>query len=380
VRFTREVTGTGELAVFGRGHKEEIDIFPGKPIDNPLSGNVIDICPVGALLDKDFLFTQRVWFLKSTPSISPMNAGGENIEIHHTQGRIYRIKPRFNKDLNKWWISDEARYGFDFVHAADRLRTPEQLVEHNRTPLAWSTAYAQAALILHQAVEKEGSGSLACAVSPFDSTEDIFLQIQYVRSIDPQAWLIMPSVRVEGQDRVFKNPVTGATTFTLRAEKAPNRRGAEKIIAHFGGNTCTLSELAGKRIAAAVFTADPIRPHNMDERCKATANIPAVIRLASRPAGLYERAVLSLPTCTWAEKSGVFENYEGCIQPFAQAIAPLEDSRSTARIFWDLLGNSTPYSPRATRDLLSAAGLAEYAGIEEPPTTVHVEEMEFAPL
>ena len=97
-----------ELAVFGRGHKEEIDVFPGKPVNNPLAGNVIDICPVGALLDKDFLFTQRVWFLKATPSISPVNAGGENIEIHHTEGRIYRIKPRFNKDVNKWWISDEA--------------------------------------------------------------------------------------------------------------------------------------------------------------------------------------------------------------------------------------------------------------------------------
>ena len=127
VRFTREISGTSELAVFGRGHREEIDIFPGRPVNNPLAGNVVDLCPVGALLDKDFLFTQRVWFLKSTPSISPMNAGGENIEIHHVQGRIYRLKPRYNKDVNQWWISDEARYGFDFVHAADRLRRPEKL-------------------------------------------------------------------------------------------------------------------------------------------------------------------------------------------------------------------------------------------------------------
>src|SRR5579872_5388545 len=111
VRFTREVSGTSELFVNGRGHKEEIDVFPGKPVNNPLAGNVVDICPVGALLDKDFLFTQRVWFLKSTPSISPISSGGENIEIHHNEGRIYRIKPRFNNDINKWWISDETRYG-----------------------------------------------------------------------------------------------------------------------------------------------------------------------------------------------------------------------------------------------------------------------------
>src|SRR6201992_698931 len=71
VRFTREVAGTGEVYVDGRVHREEIDIFPGKPLNNKLSGNVVDICPVGALLDKDFLFKQRVWLLKQAPSVSP---------------------------------------------------------------------------------------------------------------------------------------------------------------------------------------------------------------------------------------------------------------------------------------------------------------------
>src|SRR5262245_1316732 len=142
VRFTREISGTSELAVFGRGHKEEIDVFPGRPVNNPLSANVVDLCPVGALLDKDFLFSQRVWFLKSTPAISPINAGGENIEIHHNEGRIYRIKPRFNKDVNKWWISDEARYGFDFVHAPDRLRVPEKIgADTTREEISWDDAY-----------------------------------------------------------------------------------------------------------------------------------------------------------------------------------------------------------------------------------------------
>src|ERR1041384_3357572 len=191
VRFTREISGTAELAVFGRGHREEIDVFPGRPVNNPLSANVVDICPVGALLDKDFLFTQRVWFLKSTPSISPMNAGGENIEIHHNEGRIYRIKPRFNKDVNKWWISDETRYGFSFVHDPNRLRVPEKLTDgtgavDTRTELSWDEAYKQVDQLLRDTVAKHGKGSIVCAVSPFDSTEEIFLQIKYVRSIDPE--------------------------------------------------------------------------------------------------------------------------------------------------------------------------------------------------
>jgi NADH dehydrogenase/NADH:ubiquinone oxidoreductase subunit G len=96
VRFTREVSGTSELYVDGRGIKEEIDIFPGKPCNNKLAGNVVDLCPVGALLDKDFLFKQRVWLLKRVPSISPVDSGGENIYLEYNEGIIYRIKPRYN--------------------------------------------------------------------------------------------------------------------------------------------------------------------------------------------------------------------------------------------------------------------------------------------
>src|SRR5205823_8519851 len=127
VRFTREVSGQSELYVDGRGHREEIDIFPGKPLDNKLSGNVVDICPVGALLDKDFLFKQRVWLLREAPSISPADSGGENIYLHHNEGVIYRIKPRFNMDVDRWWISDDTRYSYKAVHDASRLKQARKL-------------------------------------------------------------------------------------------------------------------------------------------------------------------------------------------------------------------------------------------------------------
>src|SRR5947199_337906 len=115
VRFTREISGGGELYVDGRGHREEIDIFPGKPLDNKLSGNVVDLCPVGALLDKDFLFKQRVWLLKSVASISPADSGGENIWIDNNEGKMWRIKPRYNAEVNKERISDDRRYSWKFV-------------------------------------------------------------------------------------------------------------------------------------------------------------------------------------------------------------------------------------------------------------------------
>ncbi len=380
VRFTREISGTNELAVFGRGYKEEIDVFPGKPINNPLSANVIDICPVGALLDKDFLFTQRVWFLKSTPSISPLTSGGENIEIHHNEGRIYRIKPRYNKDVNKWWISDETRYGFEFVHAADRLTVPETLTAGERSELDWHDAYALVESKLKNAVATNGPGSLACVLTPFDSTEEMFLQAKYVRSIDPQAWIIVKDPHVDGQDIIFKNPTSGQVTFTVKAEKAPNRKGAEKIAAHFGGNRCSLSDLAGKKIAVAVVSADPFIPTSTKPKNDMYATLPFIIRLGMRGIGLYEKAAISLPTVSWAEKGGVFENYEGRIQPFAQPIPPVGDAKSAGHIFWHLLGNHGTYSAAAARASLAALGLAEYANIAEPAGTVTVEEMQFAEL
>jgi NADH dehydrogenase/NADH:ubiquinone oxidoreductase subunit G len=83
-----------------------------------------DLCPVGALLDKDFLFQQRVWFLKKTPSIDGITASGDNISVEHNDGRVYRIKPRVNEAVNKWWITDEVRYGWKFVHSESRIRMP----------------------------------------------------------------------------------------------------------------------------------------------------------------------------------------------------------------------------------------------------------------
>src|SRR5437763_10532979 len=108
VRFTREISKTGELAVHDRGHLSEIDVFPGVDLNNPYSGNVVDICPVGALTDRDFRFQCRVWFLSSTSSVCPGCSRGCNIEIHvnehfnprYHDKRVPRLKPRFNPDVN----------------------------------------------------------------------------------------------------------------------------------------------------------------------------------------------------------------------------------------------------------------------------------------
>ncbi len=384
VRFTREISGTGELGVFGRGHKEEIDVFPGQSLDNPLSGNVIDICPVGALLDKDFLFTQRVWFLKKSPSISPFSSGGENIFIEHNQGRVYRIKPRFHKDINQWWISDDIRYGWNFIHTNRQKRIS---VRGSADGANWEYSLGRLEQMFRKAVAEKGAGSTVLLLSPFDSTEEMFLAARWIRGIDSQARLILNPPKIAGQDQVFRNPATGAVTYVIRAEKAPNRRGAEKIIAHFGepaaGRPDSLDELAAKaksgNISAALVLADPIA-HNDSRLGEVFAGLENLVTLSTRPDGLVGRAALALPVCTWAEKAGVFENYEGRIQAFAQAVTPLEETRGAGDVFWDLLSQAGTYNAAAVRRLMVQAGLAEYADVSVPQREKGVELMQFVEL
>ena len=118
VRFTREISGTSELMVINRGSHEEIDVFPGYPLDNKLSGNVVDLCPVGALGDKDFLYKQRVWFMKSHDNVCAGCSTGCSIKVEENQDRVYRLKPRENPHVNQWWMCDEGRYGWKHVHDA----------------------------------------------------------------------------------------------------------------------------------------------------------------------------------------------------------------------------------------------------------------------
>ncbi|HRK31898.1 MAG TPA: 2Fe-2S iron-sulfur cluster-binding protein, partial [Tepidisphaeraceae bacterium] len=236
VRFTREVSGTSELYVDGRGHKEEIDIFPGKPLNNKLSGNVVDLCPVGALLDKDFLFQQRVWLLKRTPSISPVDAGGENIYLEWNDGKIYRTKPRYNSGVNKWWISDDTRYAYKAVNAPNRLRQAMKTELGMPTACSFNDAAETAVAKLKQIVVDHGQGSLYAVLSPMMPCEEAHLLGTLIRSIDPQATLVLGPVP-RGDDDVFMNYLDGSETFRIQGEKVPNRRGVERVMQILGGKT-----------------------------------------------------------------------------------------------------------------------------------------------
>jgi NADH-quinone oxidoreductase subunit G len=384
VRFTKEVTGTGELGVFGRGSGEQIDVFPGRPLDNPLSGNVVDICPVGALLDKDFLFERRVWELSSTASIDGLTASGDNLSVHHADGRVYRVKPRFNPLVNRWWISDEVRYGWKFSQREDRLRQPLRSVQGDRSPSAWPAAIREAADLLREGVAQGGPGSLAFLASPMIASEEAYLLARVILSLDPRASLAVGPVPVQGEDKVFPGG------FQLHAEKAPNARGVRRalmIAAGVGAQVASAQEFQaqleakGTPVRAALITGNYPSEWPTQDLVKALGKRPVVL-LDTLPNSLSAGCSVLLPAATWLEKSGSFVNARGMIQAFRRAVPGPEGVRAEGQVALDLgmalgRGAASAYDAGAVRREMGEP----FAGVVEPVDVAEVEpDMQYVEL
>ena len=376
VRFTREVTGTNELMVDGRGATEQIDIFPGMALNNELAGNVVDLCPVGALLDKDFLFQQRVWFLKKTPSIDGITASGDNISVEHNDGRVYRIKPRVNEAVNKWWITDEVRYGWKFVHSESRITMPaikgKPAFDALKPMEAWreATAAVESAMKALTASKK----NLALLVSPMLSCEDAYHLARYALKVDPEAMFAIGPVPFLGEDKTFPGG------FTIRAEKAPNARGVRRVLEALAGGKPVAnaqgfeSALASGKFAAAIVTGNYPSDWVTPSLLKALSGLTTVVAIDTLANAITAMASVVLPGAVWIEKSGSFENANSRLQAFEKAIDPIEHAKSEAQIALDLLGArigkpAADYCPATTRSEMS-----KVAGLDSMSNALHAPE------
>ncbi len=343
VRFTREVSGDAELMVNGRGAKEQIDVFPGKALDNPLASNVIDLCPVGALLDKDFLFRKRVWDLTSTPSIDGITSSGDNLWIEHADDKICRIRPRDNMDVNKWWITDEVRYGWKFVHSEDRIDAPTRRQFGAPVKTEFNRAYDDAIDGMRKAVA-DGK-HVGLLVSPMLACEEAYLLAQAVRAIDPNAIFGVGPIPTFGEDQVYPPGVADddPKRFVIRAEKCPNSRGVRRVLEGVADAQTVWSfedfaaKLRSGQVGCAVITGGYPSDWVTDALKNAMSSddlFVVLMDLLSSP--LCDAADVVLPSASWAEKSGTFENANGRLQGFMQAIPCIEPSRAEGQMALDL--------------------------------------------
>lgn len=184
VRFGEEIAGVRELGATGRGEDMRIGTYVGRMITSEMSGNVIDLCPVGALTNKPALYTFRPWELIRRPSVSPHDAIGSNLFLHERRGRIVRAVPKDNESINEAWIADRDRYSCHGLYSDERVMTP--LVKHKGVweETDWDVALPAAAAALRGVVENHGADQLATLVSPYATLEEQYLVQKLVRGLD----------------------------------------------------------------------------------------------------------------------------------------------------------------------------------------------------
>ena len=359
VRFLREVTGTEELGVFQRGVESEIDIFAGRTVDNPLAGNIVDTCPVGSLINKDFLFKCRFWSLQSTKSICPVCAKGCNIIIDASPEReeILRLCPRVNQEVNGFWMCDYGRFGFDDFFGSERLRTPLIKSGGTREESSAEKAIEQISDSFRQILDKFGKEAFAIVFSPYTSNEDAMALGKLASAIGGPHLYLLPA-EIEQEE---KFPL-----FTIEAERAPNVRGikaiAQKLNLPLGELETLEADLQAGRIKALYLFCNA--PSNYKELpgAESCQNLELSIihdlfsdRMQKSEGKAYTfEADFLLPALSFAEMDGSYNNVDGITQQFWQGIERVEKSLAAYEVVLNI----------AERQELNV-GFASFADLQE---------------
>ncbi|MCG8467515.1 MAG: 2Fe-2S iron-sulfur cluster-binding protein [Gemmatimonadetes bacterium] len=342
VRFMRDVAEDDALIVAQRGHKAYIDTFPGRELDNPFQGNIVDVCPVGALVHEDFVFKARSWDMDATTSICPGCTTGCNVTIDTKENQIVRLKPRYNPDVNSYWMCDHGRKHLVMTNRGVRAEVPMVSVDGALQPTDWERALDHVADLVDDASGANG----AAIVSANASNEDLLLLLPLLGRLD------VSSI-------VFRVP-TGETAalptvpkLQLRADRVANAYGLELLGAE------RVEELPALAEGAPLVVLDDLL-EGADESFGATAS--PFIYLGTRLPAAARNADAVLPIATFAEMDGTFTNFEGRVQRFHQALTP----PGLARPGWMVL--SRLLARLGEGDPLSDIGAAfdRVAGTSEP--------------
>ncbi len=322
VRFLREVTNTCEMEFFQRGDHSEISIFPGKKLNNNYTGNLADICPVGALTNKDFRFKCRVWFLSTFESICTGCANGCSVFADFKGDILYRLKPRRNDAVNDTWMCDFGRFEYRKANEA-RLLVPILREGGQASAAAWEGVLATTALKLREAAEKHGPDSVAVIASPQSSNEELFL-------VKKLAAEILKTENVGCTSRTPGDRTSDA--FLIKEDKNPNSKGAQLLgIAEEGFGRAVKAISEGKVRALLLF--GNVLSDFADEKVGALlSNVPFVAMVGTNEGAVSRAAHAVLPSASFAERGGTFTNFAGRVQRFRQGFPPRGKAKNDIEI------------------------------------------------
>ena len=384
VRFTREISGTAELQVTNRGSHEEIDVFPETPCNNKLAGNVVDLCPVGALCSKDFLYKKRVWWLKSANSVCTGCSTGCSVHVDQNEDKVYRLRPRENPLAQGHFMCDEGRFGFKYIHEERRLQKPK-LSDSLAATLAsgkgknggsglgvsglndlnfadpWIDALSVTRTKIKEAIKTDARGFVA-VFSPFMSVEEAYLLASYLKSLDKKVRLVLGRIPVVGSDDKYPKgpkgeaPAADKVKFTIRAEKCPNRVGVEAILRHFEGDLVTVEQAAARADATAWYFVGGYYTGWVTEAIDRAVGKPSLLIVQDIFASpLSERADIVLASSSFAERDGTYVNHAGLAQAAHGAIRCPGDARADGRILMELAERKGLFNAMALRKEIGQA-------------------------
>ncbi len=297
VRFMEAVAHEPVLNVSDRGDRALIGIDQGHRLDHAWSGNVVDLCPVGSLISKDFLHKARAWDLDKTASICPGCSQGCNMMIDTRDNAVVRLRPRPNLDVNRHFMCDYGRMNYRWMNRGDRVEAPLLRQEGRLQAVDWDVALARFAELLDEA-----AGAVVVLASGRAATESLGLLQRLLEGHKVTAAVELP----QGEEA----PLAGVPNLALRRERAPNGEGA-RILGYDATWDAALSAAAS---APLVILLDVDLPEETLARFTGT-----VVEFATIETAALERAALVLPVPTMAEEHGTYVNRDGRVQRFVQA-------------------------------------------------------------
>ncbi|HMN18249.1 MAG: molybdopterin-dependent oxidoreductase [Ignavibacterium sp.] len=331
IRFCDEIAKDPELTFTKRGDRVFLTTYPGEKLDNLYSMNVVDICPVGALTNSDFRFKSRVWEMSLTNSVCTGCARGCNIELWVRNNEVLRLVPKYNEDVNSYWMCDHGRVNtFKFVNAKDRVDGPHIRVEGNLVRVGWDEAYAEAASRLKGFSKDE----IAVLGSAFATVEDNYAAAKFAKSVLGTGNLdfvkhVDPAF---GDDILRKNDITPNSFGAELAGVKPSKNGND-----FNGIIKGIKE--GKIKALYILEDDIIAANTELE--SVFAKLDLLIAHATNFNKTTVLADIVFPASTYAEKNGTFVNFSGRVQRIRPAVATLDVDRALEGMSmsrWDKFG------------------------------------------
>jgi NADH-quinone oxidoreductase subunit G len=344
VRFGQEIAGVMELGMSHRGEHAEIETFEGRTIDSELSGNMIDICPVGALTSKPFRYSARTWELSRRKSVSPHDSTGANLVVQVKNNRVMRVVPLENDAVNECWIADRDRYSYEALNGDERLTSP--MIKHGGEwkEVDWKTALEYVAHGLLSIKDTHGAMSIGALVSPHSTLEEIFLAGALVRGLGSE------NVDYRLRNAEFEAVQTGARYLGMRIADLSSLQSALVI----GSNLRKDHPLFAQRLRQAVRGGCEVNAVDSFARDWAMN----VRNTCISPADGWAQALADISAAIATEKN-IVPPVTGQATGLAKSIAAslLNAERSAI-----LLGNAAAHHPQASQILALANWIGAQTG------------------